>query len=170
MQPTLIYPSSRGSFRLKSADPHAKPLIDPAYLRDAVDSDLLAKGVEITRAIMSHQAIAGEVTAELEPNPDYVADKLREEIKWRASTVYHPVGTCRMGSDERAVVSPELRVKGIEGLRVADASIFPSLTGGNTNIPSIMVGERAAELILTGAPQAGARDAASSEVDFARQG
>lgn len=147
VQPTLIYPKSRGSFRLTSADPHAKPFIDPGYLTEAVDTDLLLQGVEITRAILAHPAFKAEIKAELEPGPDFSADKLRAEVKWRASTVYHPVGTCRMGSDERAVVTPDLRVKGIEGLRVADASIFPSLTGGNTNIPSIMVGERAAELI-----------------------
>ena len=130
-----------------SADPNAKPHIDPGYLADAVDTDLLYKGIEVTRAIMANPAIQSEIPAELEPGPDYVVDTLREEIKWRASTVYHPVGTCRMGSDERAVVGPDLKVRGFEGLRVADASIFPSLTGGNTNVPSIMVGERVAELV-----------------------
>ena len=86
---------------------------------------------------------------ELMPGSEYADDTtLLEEIKNRATTVYHPVGSCRMGNDERAVVDPELKVRGIDGLRVADASIMPSITGGNTNAPAMMIGERCAELML----------------------
>jgi choline dehydrogenase len=92
--------------------------------------------------------VAAEITSELEPGPAYTAEKLVNEVRQRAATVYHPVGTCRMGSDDRAVVGPDLKVRGIEGLRVADASIMPRVTGGNTNAPSIMIGERAVDLIL----------------------
>ena len=90
----------------------------------------------------------GHITEELAPGTDRKSDEeLSAEVKLRASTVYHPVGTCRMGVDELAVADPQLRVRGIAGLRVADASIMPSITGGNTNGPSMMIGERAAALI-----------------------
>ena len=85
---------------------------------------------------------------EIHPGAEHQGADLRREILNRATSVYHGVGTCRMGVDERAVVGPDLKVRGIEGLRVADASIMPSITGGNTNAPAIMIGEKAAELIL----------------------
>jgi choline dehydrogenase-like flavoprotein len=98
---------------------------------------------------MGSRLIAAEVHGELSPGPDYPhRDDLCKEIPNRATTVYHAVGTCRMGVDERAVVAPDLRVRGIEGLRVADASIMPSITGGNTNAPALMIGEHAAGIIL----------------------
>ncbi|MGH3240514.1 MAG: GMC family oxidoreductase [Spirillospora sp.] len=150
VMPTLIYPKSRGTLRLASADPSAAPLIDPAYLTDTGDARLLLDGIELVRDVMANKIIAGDVKAELSPGPGF-PDRaaLAEELPNRATTVYHPVGTCRMGADERAVVDPELRVRGIEGLRVADASIMPSITGGNTNAPSMMIGEHAAKLILS---------------------
>jgi choline dehydrogenase len=136
---TLIYPKSRGTVRLASTDPTAAPIIDPAYLCDPDDTRLLLDAMEI----------AAEMGGETSPGPDYPhRDDLAKEIPNRATTVYHPVGTCRMGVDERAVVDPQLRVRGIEGLRVADASIMPSITGGNTNAPAFMIGEHAARLIL----------------------
>ena len=102
----------------------------------------------MAREIMMDAAIADEVTQELHPGEDAATEAdLRREIPNRISTVYHPVGTCRMGSDERAVVGPDLKVRGIDGLWVADASIFPSITGGNTNAPCLMIGEKAAALI-----------------------
>ncbi|TNE84849.1 MAG: choline dehydrogenase [Deltaproteobacteria bacterium] len=145
VQPTLIYPKSRGELKLLSLDPADKLHIDPHYLEHPDDAKTLLDGIAMTRAIMAHPAIAGEVASELEPGID--GEALKKELPNRVATVYHPVGTCRMGSDERAVVDPQLRVRGIEGLRVADASIMPSVTGGNTNAPCIMIGEKAADLI-----------------------
>ena len=149
IMPTLIYPKSRGTVRLASADPAAAPLIDPGYLSEPDDARLLLDGIELVREVMANKNIAGDVKAELSPGPSYPdRPALAKELPNRATTVYHPVGSCRMGSDERAVVDPALRVRGIEGLRVADASIMPSITGGNTNAPSMMIGEHAATLIL----------------------
>lgn len=146
--PTLIYPKSRGELRLASADPLAAPLIDPGYLDDPADADLLMEGIAMIREVMANKLIAGSVGGEFTPG-DALADEtaLRRELPNRVHSVYHPVGTCRMGVDERAVVDPQLRVRGIDGLRVADASIMPSITGGNTNAPSMMIGEQCAALI-----------------------
>jgi choline dehydrogenase len=148
VMPTLIYPKSRGTVRLATADPTAAPVIDPAYLSDPDDRETLLDGMELIREVMASKIIANHISLELSPGadcPDRPA--LAKELPNRATTVYHPVGTCRMGSDERAVVDPALRVRGIEGLRVADASIMPSITGGNTNAPAMMIGEHAATLI-----------------------
>lgn len=151
--PTLIYPESRGRLTLRSADALAAPIIDPAFLKRESDVDTLMRGIALTREIMADAAVAGELTGELEPGPKFSdAAALRRELPNRVCTVYHPVGTCRMGTDERAVVDPQLRVRGIEGLRVADASVMPSIIGGNTNAPAIMIGERCAEFILGHAP------------------
>ena len=147
--PTLIYPKSRGTVRLASADPATAPVIDPAYLSDPDDGELLLDGMELIREVMASKLMAGDVSLELSPGADYPdRSALAKELPNRATTVYHPVGTCRMGTDERAVVDPWLRVRGIEGLRVADASIMPSITGGNTNAPAMMIGEHAATLML----------------------
>lgn len=144
--PTLIYPKSRGTLRLRNADPTASPLFDPAYLSDPEDVEVLIEGAAMVREIM---AGTGDNKGEIGPGATTFSDSgLREALPNFIHTVYHPVGTCRMGSDERAVVDPQLRVLGVEGLRVADASIMPSVTGGNTNAPSIMIGEKAADLIL----------------------
>jgi choline dehydrogenase len=148
---TLIYPKSRGTLRLTSADPTAAPAIDPNYLDEQADIDVLVSGMEIIREAMAAREISSGVSVEVEPGPSYpTRADLAKEVLNRASTVYHPVGTCRMGVDERAVVDPQLRVRGIEGLRVADASIMPSIVGGNTNAASMMIGEHAAALILAG--------------------
>ena len=148
---TLIYPKSRGTLRLASGDPTAAPLIDPNYLAEQPDVDVLVDGMELIRETMSAATICDSVQCEIAPGPAY-PDRaaLAREVRNRATTVYHPVGTCRMGVDERAVVDPALRVRGVEALRVADASIMPSIVGGNTNAASMMIGERCAELI-TGA-------------------
>ena len=145
---TLIYPRSRGTLRLSSADPAATPLIDPGYLSDQADLDLLTEGSETVREIMAGAAFGDSVRSEIHPGADVRGSDLRQAILNRATSVYHGVGTCRMGVDELAVVDPQLRVRGVEGLRVADASIMPSITGGNTNAPAIMIGERASDLIL----------------------
>jgi choline dehydrogenase len=152
IMPTLIYPKSRGTLRLASADPSAAPVIDPAYLTEPDDTRLLLDGMELIRATMASKLIADQVSLELSPGsayPDRAA--LARELPNRATSVYHAVGTCRMGADERAVVDPELRVRGIDGLRVADASIMPSIPGGNTNAPAMMIGEHAASLITAAA-------------------
>jgi choline dehydrogenase-like flavoprotein len=146
---TLIYPRSRGTVRLASADPAAAPLIDPRFLAEPEDTQVLVEGIELIREAMGAPGIVGGVDKERSPGARYAdAAALRTEIPNRATTVYHPVGSCRMGVDERAVVDPELKVRGIDGLRVADASIMPSVTGGNTNAPAMMIGERCAELML----------------------
>ena len=148
VMPTLIYPKSRGTVRLASADPAAAPLIDPGYLTEPDDTRLLLDGMELIRATMASPIIADQISLELSPGsayPDRAA--LARELPNRATSVYHAVGTCRMGADERAVVDPSLRVRGIDGLRVADASVMPVIPGGNTNAPAMMIGEHAARLI-----------------------
>jgi choline dehydrogenase len=149
--PTLIYPKSRGEVRLASSDPLAAPRIDPHYLEEPDDARLLLEGIKLVREIMRSERMKGVVTEELHPGPAYASDAaMAAELPVRIHTVYHPVGTCRMGVDERAVVDPMLRVRGLEGLRVADASIMPSITGGNTNAPAMMIGERCAEILRGG--------------------
>jgi choline dehydrogenase-like flavoprotein len=153
IMPTLIYPKSRGTLRLASADPSAPPVIDPAYLTEPDDTRLLLDGMELIRATMASTVIAGQISLELSPGaayPDRAA--LARELPNRATSVYHAVGTCRMGTDDQAVVDPALRVRGIEGLRVADASIMPTIPGGNTNAPTIMIAEKASDLIRGRAP------------------
>jgi choline dehydrogenase len=145
---TLIYPKSRGTLRLASADPTAAPLIDFQYLADNADLEVLAEGSEMVREIMASSGFNGAVKEEIHPGAGLKGQELRDAILNRATSVYHGVGTCRMGVDELAVVGPDLRVRGIEGLRVCDASIMPSITGGNTNAPAIMIGERGADLVL----------------------
>ncbi|MGB0191723.1 MAG: GMC family oxidoreductase, partial [Nocardioides sp.] len=145
---TLIYPKSRGTLRLASADPTATPLIDPAYLAESADLDLLTEGSELVREIFSGAAFKGAIKDEIHPGRSLQGSDLRQAILNRATSVYHGVGTCKMGVDETAVVTPDLKVRGVEGLRVCDASIMPSITGGNTNAPAIMIGERGADLVL----------------------
>jgi choline dehydrogenase len=145
---TLIYPKSRGTLRLASADPTAAPLIDFQYLADPADLELLGEGSEMAREIFASPAFRGAVKEEIHPGKDLKGQALRDAILNRATSVYHGVGTCRMGVDELAVVGPDLRVRGVEGLRVCDASIMPSITGGNTNAPCIMIGEMGAQLVL----------------------
>jgi choline dehydrogenase-like flavoprotein len=151
IMPTLIYPKSRGTLRLASADPAAAPVIDPGYLTEPDDAKVLLDGIELIRAAMASKLIADQISVELNPGPEF-PDRaaLAAELPNRATSVYHAVGTCRMGSDDRAVVDPQLRVRGIENLRVADTSIIPAITGGNTNAPAMMLGEHAAALIARG--------------------
>ena len=148
---TLIYPKSRGTLRLASAEPTAAPVIDPGYLTEPDDGRVLLDGMELIREVMNNGLIAGDIELELSPGRDY-PDRaaLAKELPNRATSVYHAVGTCRMGMDERAVVDPALRVLGVDGLRVADASIMPDITGGNTNAPAMMIGEHCASLMASG--------------------
>jgi choline dehydrogenase len=146
---TLIYPKSRGTLRLASADPTAAPFIDFQYLADPADLDVLVEGSEMVREIFASPAFKGSVKEEIHPGEGLRGQELRDAILNRATSVYHGVGTCRMGVDELAVVGPDLKVRGVDGLRVCDASIMPSITGGNTNAPSIMIGEMGARLVLS---------------------
>ncbi|RSD09339.1 GMC family oxidoreductase [Amycolatopsis eburnea] len=145
---TLIYPKSRGTLRLASADPTAAPLIDFQYLADPADLEVLGEGSEMVREIMASKAFGGAVKEEIHPGEHLKGQALRDAILNRATSVYHGVGTCRMGVDELAVVGPDLKVRGVDALRVCDASIMPSITGGNTNAPCIMIGEMGAQLVL----------------------
>ncbi len=139
----VLRPHSRGTVRLASADPSAAPLIDPAFLSDARDLETLRKGARMMAEIMAAPALNRYRGAELYPAGQSDAE-LEAAIRARADTIYHPVGTCRMGSDPEAVVDPGLRLNGIEGLRVVDASVMPRLIGGNTNAPVIMMAEKIA--------------------------
>ena len=145
---TLIYPKSRGTLRLASNDPTAAPLIDFGYLSDPSDLEVLAEGSELVREIFAQGAFKGSIKGESHPGVELKGQALRDAILNRATSVYHGVGTCRMGVDDLAVVGPDLKVKGVEGLRVCDASIMPSITGGNTNAPAIMIGEMGAAIVL----------------------
>jgi choline dehydrogenase len=142
-------PESKGHVHVTSADPGKPPAINFNFLSAPIDAELTVRAVRIAQAIMHAPALGPMQVSELAPGPDRNTDE--EIIAWvkeAAETTYHPVGTCRMGADALAVVDDRLRVRGIEGLRVADASIMPTLTSGNTNAPSIMIGEKAADMIL----------------------
>jgi choline dehydrogenase-like flavoprotein len=146
-----LRPRSRGTVRLQSADPRAAPLIDPNYWDDADDKRLALQGLRLAREIMRQPALKSFVLQEVLPGPGKASDQdLFEYACASAKTDHHPVGTCKIGAaDQRmTVVTPDLRVAGIEGLRVADASVMPRLPSSNTNAPTIMVAEKAADLIL----------------------
>ena len=147
----VLRPRSRGEVRLASGDPMAAPEIDPNFLSDEDDLRRLMRGARIVFRIMEAPAFASVAGPYIYEGPDCSDEALIADIRARSDTIYHPVGTCRMGTDPGAVVDPQLRVRGIEGLRVADASIMPSLISGNTNAPSIMIGEKAADLIRAAA-------------------
>ena len=146
--PTLIRPESRGSVSLRSANPFDAPAIRPNYLSTEHDVRVMVEGVRRSREIANTKAFKPYRGAELHPGSkiattEQVADFLRANMQ----TLYHPVGTCKMGSDAMAVVDQRLRVRGIEGLRVADASVMPRIISGNTNAPAIMIAEKAADMI-----------------------
>jgi choline dehydrogenase len=148
---TQCRPVSSGTVQLQSADPTLAPRIVSNYLRDSQDVRVLVAGLRQLREIYEQPAFRGLVTGEeYFPGNGVIGDKALEAFaRERGGTVYHPVSTCRMGRDaESAVVDPQLRVFGIEGLRVADASVFPNVTSGNTNGPTIMLAHKAADSIL----------------------
>jgi choline dehydrogenase-like flavoprotein len=148
-----LAPRSRGRVTLRSADPRAAPRIDPNFLGDPEDLATLIRGARAAQAILAAPPLAPHRGRWLWGLHDAMADAEWERfIRARADTIYHPVGTCAMGRGALAVVDPECRVHGVEGLRVVDASVFPVIPGGNTNAPAIMLAERAADLILGRAP------------------
>jgi choline dehydrogenase len=143
-----VRPDSRGTIMARSADATEKPLITPNYLSDPADIRVLHAGVRFTRAIFASPAIAAYSVVETLPGPDVNTDDgLLDYARRFGTTIYHPVGTCRMGDGPAAVVDSRLRVHGLQGLRVIDASVMPTLTTGNTNAPTIMIGEKGAAMI-----------------------
>ena len=141
-------PERRGWIRIKSADPTVYPSIQPNYLSDPLDREVIVAGLKWARKIAAQPALRPYVQGGLMPADTLTTDaELLDYARNNGATIYHPVGTCQMGHGTRAVVDPQLRVHGIEGLRVVDASIMPRLVSGNTNAPTIMIGEKAADLI-----------------------
>ena len=146
-----LNPSSRGRVRLRSADPAAAPLIEPGYLSTEEDRQVAAQSLRLTRRIVAQPALAPYAPHELKPGPQYETDedlaRLAGDI---GTTIFHPVGTCRMGpgDDAQAVTNPRLAVRGVAGLHVADASVMPTITSGNTNAPTLMIAERAAQWLM----------------------
>ena len=146
----LLRPKSRGNVNLNGADPALPPRIDPKFYDHPDDLEVMVKAFKITRRIMDAEPLAKWRTEEMYSAAVQSDEEIRAVLRNRSDTVYHPVGTARMGTDDMAVVDPQLRVSGVQGLRVVDASIMPTLIGGNTNAPSIMIGEKAADMIRAG--------------------
>ena len=147
--PSLVAPGAAGQIRLASADPQAYPLIEPDYLSDdgRYGSPLL-HGLKLARQVGESAALSAHRTREVMPGEQVQSDDdLKDYIRQQAMTIYHPVGTCKMGHDDLAVVDDTLKVRGLESLWVADASVMPSIVRGNTNAPTIMIAEKAAEFI-----------------------
>jgi choline dehydrogenase len=150
--PTLLQPASRGYIRLRSDDPRVAPEIQPRYLSEPGDMDVLIAGLEQAMEIARAEPLAGLLAERLLPAPGPAGrEELAAHVRAEVETLYHPVGTCRMGTDEMAVVDPQLRVRGLEGLRVVDASVMPTVVRGNTNAPAILIGEKGADLIRAAA-------------------
>ncbi len=143
--PILVQPDSVGSVTLRSSDPADPPHLNPNYLSAEADVQTFVKAIELIRELTATQAMSSAYVAEVVPGKD--AD-LEGFIRSQVTTIWHPVGTCRMGQDENAVVDPQLRVRGFDNLRVADASVMPTVTSGNTQAACFVIGERAADLIL----------------------
>ncbi|MFM0246218.1 choline dehydrogenase [Paraburkholderia sediminicola] len=143
----LLRPRSQGSVRLQSRDSRESPLIDPAFFKDARDLDDMVAAFKLTRRLMNAPALAEWIKRDVFTANVRTDEEIRAVLRQRTDTVYHPVGTCRMGVDSHAVVDPQLRVRGLQSLRIVDASIMPTLIGGNTNAPTIMIAEKAVDMI-----------------------
>jgi len=163
-----LRPKSAGRVTLDGPDPLAAPLIDPAFYAHPDDLETMVRGFKLTRRIMESPLLDRYRGKDLFTDGVRTDDEIRDALRRRSDTIYHPVGTCRMGVDDAAVVDPQLRVRGATGLRVVDASVMPTLIGGNTNAPTIMIGEKASDLIRgVGAPAAApdpTRDRADADV------
>ncbi len=147
--PCQVRPESRGTIRIVSADPTVYPSIQPNYLSNPLDQEVAVASLKWSRAIAAQPALKPYIEHELMPGTDLQSDEaLLEFARMSGSTIYHPVGTCQMGHGPNAVVDPQLNVHGVEGLRVVDASVMPRLVSGNTNAPTIMIAEKAADMIL----------------------
>jgi choline dehydrogenase len=145
----LLYPKSRGRVTLASANPRDYPLIDPNLLGDPEDLPPLLRGIALTRRLLAARSFERYHGVEVAPGPGVQSDEaVTDYIRRAAHTVHHPVSTCRMGPDTNSVVDAQLKVKGIDGLRVADASVFPNIIGGNTNATVVMLAEKAADMML----------------------
>lgn len=151
----VLRPHSRGSLRLNPDDPDGRPLIDLGLLEDARDVALLTKGVALAREILRQEPFAPHGLTEILPRPDMPDAELEAYVRAQSRTVYHPVGTCAMGTGPQAVTDHRLRVQGLRGLRVVDASIMPTIVSGNTNAPTIMIAEKAADMIRADRTAAG---------------
>jgi choline dehydrogenase-like flavoprotein len=143
-----LYPRSRGEVRLASSDARVAPRVNPNLLADPGDGAPLLQGLKLVRKLCDAPAFAPYGATEVRPGRAVRSDaELQKYLREATATVHHPVGSCRMGSDAEAVVDPALRVRGIANLRIVDASVFPSIVGGNTNAPIVMVAEKAVDLI-----------------------
>jgi choline dehydrogenase-like flavoprotein len=143
----LLRPKSRGNVSLVGSDPKQAPRIDPNFLGEEADLEIMVAGFKTTRRLMETPALRALQKKDMFTSQVKTDDDIRAILRARVDTVYHPVGTCKMGMDAMAVVDPALKVHGLQGLRVVDASIMPTLIGGNTNAPTIMIGEKAADMI-----------------------
>ena len=143
-----LRPESRGHVRIKGPDPFTAPAIQPNYLSTPGDRKIAAESIQLTRRIVSQPALQRYAPEEFKPGVEFQSD---EELAKAAgdigTTIFHAVGTCKMGSDDKAVVDERLRVRGLKGLRVVDASVMPTITSGNTNSPVIMIAEKASDMI-----------------------
>ena len=158
----IARPESRGSIRIQSTDPTKHPLVQPNYFKRPEDLAVMRNGIRISRDIVAQHAFDPYRGTEYAPGPEVKTDKqIDDYLRAKVESIYHPVGTCKMGSDDLAVVDDRLRVRGIENLRVIDASVMPTLVTGNTNAPTIMIAERASDFVL-------GRSSATEDVGGAR--
>jgi choline dehydrogenase len=149
---SVLRPRSRGAINLRSANPLDAPLIDPNYFTDPYDRRTMLAGMRLARHIVAQSALDSYRGAEIAPGADAQSDEALEAyVRARAESFFHLVGSCKMGTDAMAVVDGQLRVHGVEGLRVVDASVMPQIISGNTNLATMMIAEKAADMMLSGA-------------------